>query len=125
MRIGKIAMISAGAYILTIKKYMLPNLDIFVPNLDLLDNNNVKNISATDSVLNAITIKLNNFSWILSFKPIYGIRIPYYVKLPFDVILSLPKLKYDIGRNIRIIPVSKLGVVIGYRIIINNVFFYA
>ncbi len=118
-------MISAGAYILTIKKYMLPNLDIFVPNLDLLDNNSVKNISATDSVLNAITIKLNNFSWILSFKPIHGIRIPYYVKLPFDAILSLPKLKYDIGRNIRIIPVSKLGVVIGYRIVINNVFFYA
>lgn len=125
MKIGRIALIMGGAYILTIKKYMLPNLNIFVPNLGLLNKKSGRNISIDQAVIDSITIKFDNFSWILSFKPINGIIIPYYVKLPFDVLLSIPKLESDIGRNIRIIPISRFNITIGYRIIIDNVSFYA
>jgi len=125
MTIGRIALISLGVYVVRLKRYILPNIDIVIPNFGLLNSNSNKNININNVIINAITIKFDNFSWILSFKPIDGIKIPYYVRLPFDVILSLPKLKSDIGKNIKIIPISKLGVVIEYRIIINDVSFYA
>lgn len=118
-----------GIYVVTRKKYRLPDASFFIPNLNLFTGNKQEDKKRVISkVLNAVNINWTSkpkSGWLVSIKPIYGIKIPVKIWLPWDAFIAIPQVKNQIGKNIIIKPKWLLGRVLGYNVNIKNVTFWA
>ena len=124
-----LSLVFIGYYVLTRKEYKLPNISIFIPNTNLFSGNiyTDKNY-ITNNIMKSIDFKFvtsPDIGWLLTFKPIYGIDIPVKMLLPWDIFIAIPQIKSEIGKNIKIEPDYIGGILIGYRIKIENAKFWA
>jgi len=111
-------------FILTRKKYALKDWNIFIPNTSLLGAKSDSSI--IDSVRKNLQFQVANGNLIISVKPVYGFNVPYYEELPVATLpLSIPQIAAQIGSNIRVEDVRKMGILLGKRLIIKGVTFYA
>ena len=118
-----------GLFIATRRKYRLPDISVFIPNLNLLNSEKKQPTKQTvwKKVIDSIDLKFISSpkpGWMLSFRPIYGITIPIKMWFPWTAFLAIPQIKYEIGKGVEIKPVKFLGTVVGYRIKFKNIEFW-
>jgi len=123
MKKRNVFFIALAIFVVTRKKYYIKNFSIFIPNTSLLG---IKSKTDTlQQIKKNIQINWSNGSWIITIKPVYGFKIPYEAILPATAPLAIPQLIAQIGNNIKIEDVKKLGILVGRELIIKGVSFYA
>lgn len=123
MRTRYVLLFILTTFILTRKKYYLKNFNFLIPNTAFIGQKN--NETTLNIIKNNVIINFKNGSWIVSIKPIYGFKIPYTAILPITGPLAIPQILAQIGNNITLTDDYKFGILIGKRLIIKGVTFYA
>ena len=114
-----------GIYVATRKWYRLPDISIFIPKLP---GTKIHSDSLISEIQNSFTfhfVTSPQIGWIATLKPIHGINIPFRAWLPWDIFVAIPQIRRQIGTNIVIKKKKVLGTVVGYKIEIKNVKFWA
>jgi len=113
-------------FAITRKKYKLPDVEFFIP---IIGGEERKPSEIARKVIESIEVKLTtkpSFGWLISAKPVYGVKIPLSIWLPFFGFFVIPQIKAQIGKNIIIRPEERyFGLVKGYRVVIKNFTFWA
>ena len=110
-------------FLLTRKKYELPEVELFVPNIP---SSGGKKFTVQDLLkyVNIQFVTKPKIGWLLSLKPVYGVKIPINVLLPPGFLIAIPQIKRQLKDKVHIRPKTVFGILYGYDIKIDKISFW-